>query len=243
MLEDAGPQSVSGWATGSAGPANESGQVLTYVIDSTTNAALFSAAPSVAANGTLTYTTAANASGVSTVTLHLTDSGGTTNGGVDTTGTQSFTITVTSVNDAPTFTAPADRTVNEDAAAQTVVGFTTPFEGAANESAQTMVFTVSNNSNPLFAVQPAISPAGTLTFTPAADANGVATVSVRVTDNGGTLNGGIDTSPIQTFDITIAAVNDAPSFTKGADDVVLEDARPADAVGMGDRAEHRRRCQ
>ena len=49
-----------------------------------------------------------------------------------------------------------------------------------------------------------------LTFTPAADATGSATVSMQIHDNGGTANGGNDTSAIQTFTITVTAVNDAP---------------------------------
>src|SRR5262249_52439688 len=57
---------------------------------------------------------------------------------------------------------------------------------------------------------PDISNAGTLTYTPAPDANGVATVRVRAKDDGGTANGGQDTSPAQTFTITVTAVDDAP---------------------------------
>lgn len=60
---------------------------------------------------------------------------------------------------------------------------------------------------------------GDLTFTPKADANGSATVTVTLTDNGG----GDDTS-VTTLLITVTAVNDAPSFTKGSDQSILEDA-------------------
>ena len=35
-------------------------------------------------------------------------------------------------------------------------------------------------------------------------------MSVRIHDNGGTANGGVDTSAAQTFTITVTAVNDAP---------------------------------
>lgn len=42
-----------------------------------------------------------------------------------------------------------------------------------------------------------------LTYTPAHDASGKAAVTVRLHDNGGTVNGGIDLSPVQTFTITI----------------------------------------
>ena len=59
-------------------------------------------------------------------------------------------------------------------------------------------------------MQPAVSASGALTYTPGPDANGVATVSVWIHDNGGTANGGVDTSTVQTFTITVVAVNDAP---------------------------------
>ncbi len=44
-----------------------------------------------------------------------------------------------------------------------------------------------------------------LSFTPAADANGQALVSVFLRDDGGTANGGDDTSPTRTFTITVDA--------------------------------------
>ena len=47
---------------------------------------------------------------------------------------------------------------------------------------------------------------------------------MQIHDDGGTANGGVDTSAAQTFIINVTAVNDAPSFTKGADQTVLEDA-------------------
>ncbi|HEY2950993.1 MAG TPA: Ig-like domain-containing protein [Verrucomicrobiae bacterium] len=68
-----------------------------------------------------------------------------------------------------------------------------------------------SNANPaLFSVQPAVSVNGTLTYTPAPDANGTAMVTVLLKDNGGTANGGRDTSAPQTFLITILPVNDPP---------------------------------
>ena len=209
--EDAGAQSVSGWATAiSAGPANESGQAVNFVV-SNNNAGLFSAQPAVAANGTLTYTPAANANGSATVSVLIHDNGGTANGGVDTSAAQTFTITVNAVNDAPSFTKGADQTVNEDAGAQSVSGWATAISaGPADESGQTVNFLVSNDNNGLFSAQPAVSSTGTLTYTPAANANGSATVSVQIHDNGGTANGGVDTSAAQTFTITVNAVNDAP---------------------------------
>jgi hypothetical protein len=219
--EDAGAQTVSNWATNiSAGPANESSQTLTFVLSSN-NAPLFSVPPAVSANGTLTYTPAADVSGTATVTVTLKDSGDTANGGSNVSGLSIFLITVRSVNDAPSFTKGADQTVNEDAGAQTVAGWASGISaGPADEAAQTLTFTASNDNNALFSVQPAISSTGTLTYTPAANANGVANLSVTLKDSGGTANGGVDTSAAQTFKITVNDVNDAPSFTKGADQSV-----------------------
>ena len=75
---------------------------------------------------------------------------------------------------------------------------------------------------------------GDLTFTPAADANGTATITLTLSDDGGTANGGADTSAPQTFAITVSGVNDAPSFTKGADQTVLEDAGAQTVARLGD---------
>lgn len=66
-----------------------------------------------------------------------------------------------------------------------------------------MGFIVANNNNALFSAQPAVSPTGTLTYTPASGQSGVATVTVTLTDNGETASGGIDTSAPQTFTVTI----------------------------------------
>jgi uncharacterized repeat protein (TIGR01451 family) len=216
VLEDAGAQTVSGWATNiSAGPANESGQTVSFVITANTNASLFSAGPSVdGTSGDLTYTLAANANGVATITLKAHDNGGTANGGVDDSPTQTFTITVTPVNDAPSFTKGPNQTVAEDSGANTVTGWATAISaGPANESGQSFDFIVNNDNDALFSAQPALAPNGTLTFRPASNANGSATVTVRIHDDGGTANGGVDTSAPQTFTITVTAVNDAPVVT------------------------------
>src|SRR5207302_123192 len=78
-------------------------------------------------------------------------------------------------------------------------------------SGQQVDFLVTNDNSVLFLVQPAISPAGTLTFTLAEDKPGSATVTVRLHNNGGTANGGQDTSAPQTFMITVIPANDGPT--------------------------------
>ena len=218
VLEDAGVQTVNGWATNlSAGPANESSQTLNFPVSNNNNA-LFSVQPAISATGNLTYTPAANANGTALVTVQIHDSGGTANGGVDTSASQTFNINVTAVNDAPSFTKGPDKTVLEEAGVQTFAAWATGISaGPADENSQTVNFIVTNDNNGLFSAQPAVASNGTLTFTPAANANGSTTVTISLHDNGGTANGGADTSAQQTFTINVTAVNDVPSFTKGAD--------------------------
>jgi hypothetical protein len=216
VLEDAGPQTVTGFATNiSAGPPDEAGQTLTFHVSNDNNA-LFSAQPSIdPATGNLTYTTAPNANGSTTVSVYLQDNGGTANGGIDTSPIQTFTITVTPVNDPPSFTLPSppDQTVFQDSGPQTVTGFATNISaGPPDESGQTLTFHVSADNTALFSAQPAIDPStGNLTYTPAAGQTGSALVTVTLQDSGGTANGGVDTSPAQTFTITVQPVNHPPT--------------------------------
>src|SRR2546428_1416375 len=137
------------------------------------NNGLFSVQPTISATGTLTYTPAANANGSATVAVSLKDNGGVANGGSDTSAAQTFTITVTAVNDVPSFTKGANQTMHEDAGAQSITGWGSAIaSGPANESAQTVSFVVSNTNNALFSTQPAVSATGVLTFTQIGRASG-----------------------------------------------------------------------
>ncbi len=189
-----------------------------------TNGALFSGQPSVSPSGTLTFTPAPDAVGSAIVTLTVQDNGGTANGGIDTSPPQTFTITVTGVNDPPSFTKGINPTVLEDAGAQSITGWATAIStGPPDEAGQAVNFVLDAGTPDLFSSGPAISPTGTLTFTPAANAVGTSTISVFLHDNGGTANGGDDTSLTQTFAVTMAPVNDPPSFARGPDQTALED--------------------
>src|SRR5205085_346377 len=178
----------------------------------------------------LVFHPAANANGspYGTFTFQVRDDGGTANAGVDLDqSANTLTANVTSVNDVPSFTKGADPTVLEDAGAQSAAGWATAISaGPPDESGQALNFIVTNNNNGLFtaAGQPAVDSSGKLTYTPASNANGSALVYVKLHDDGGTANGGVDTSAVQTFTINVTAVNDVPSFTKGSDQTVLEDA-------------------
>ncbi len=103
--------------------------------------------------------------------------------------------------------------------------------GPPDEAGQTLTFLVSNNNNAIFSAQPAISPAGTLTYTPAYGFDGVAMVTVRLMDNGGTALGGIDTSAPQTFTITVHALNNPPTLDALGNLTINEDA-PQQTVNL-----------
>ena len=112
---------------------------------------------------------------------------------------RAFTITVTDVNEAPTLTAITDRRVYNVSTSQVVnlAGIT-----AGPETAQTTTTSVSTSNPTVFS---AINIVGTqIQFTLAA---GIATpqdvvVTVRVRDNGGVANGGVD-SVVRTFKLGI----------------------------------------
>ncbi|MFZ6026726.1 MAG: cadherin domain-containing protein [Chloroflexota bacterium] len=232
VLEDSGAYSGA-WATAiSPGPANEAGQGLAFNIVANTNPALFSSGPAVAADGALSFTPAANANGSATLTLALQDDGGTANGGQDTSAQQSFTITLTAVNDAPSFVAGSDVNVTEDSGPYSSSGWATAISaGPADEAGQTLAFQVTGNTDPaLFSSGPAVAPNGTLSFTPEVNASGVATITLALQDDGGTANGGQDTSPGQTFHITIDAVNDVP-VVSAATFAIDENSANGTAVG------------
>src|SRR6185295_7561526 len=105
------------------------------------------------------------------------------------------------VNDPPTFLQSGNQTVLANAGPQSVTNFITTFSpGPADESAQTVQFIVTGNTNPgLFSAAPAIDTSGTLTYTPATNVSGSATITIVAKDNGG----GTDTSAPQNFTITV----------------------------------------
>jgi Calx-beta domain/FG-GAP-like repeat/Bacterial Ig domain len=131
-------------------------------------------------------------------------------GGGAITDTDIITVTVNPVNDAPTFTPGADITVSEDGERYNQVWATNLSSGALDDPTQKLKFLVRNSNNTLFSEQPSIDSEGKLIFKSAANANGEATVTVQLQDDGGVLKGGKDTSESVTFKITVTPVADAP---------------------------------
>jgi hypothetical protein len=131
----------------------------------------------------------------------------TTNNGGSTafsTAVGQLSITVFSVNDAPSFSAGPDQTVSRDSGLTTVIGWASDISpGATNELEQSLSFLLNNDSPSLFATRPSISSDGTLHYMPAENAVGTAEITVQLRDDGGTERGGIDTSSVHTLRITI----------------------------------------
>lgn len=102
VAQNCGAVTRTGWAGAiSPGPANEASQVVAFRVAASLPK-LFLVQPAVTASGgALTFTPAANVSGSSTVAVTAVDSGGTANGGSDTSATAYFIITITPGEGAP----------------------------------------------------------------------------------------------------------------------------------------------
>ncbi len=211
MTEDFGPTVIPGWATGfSPGPADETGQELSFTVVAD-DPSLFGTQPAISPAGDLSFAPAVDANGAANFTIRLVDDGGTEFGGVDTSPAATATLTIEPVNDPPSFVAGPDVVVLEDAGGQTIAGWATAISpGPPDEIGQTVAFAVVADDPSLFAVQPALSSSGDLTFTPQPDTAGSAIITITTSDDGGTALGGIDTGPPVTAAVTIDPVDDAP---------------------------------
>lgn len=138
--------------------------------------------------------------------------------------TRTFTVTVASVNDAPTLDAISNVTVNEDAAQQAIA--LTGISAGPLES-QTLTVTATSDNAALFDVFSVVysSPqaSGTLNIRPKANLFGPASVTVTVTDNGSNVAPNANTFS-RTFTFNVTPVNDPPVFNAIADVNINEDA-------------------
>jgi VCBS repeat-containing protein len=150
----------------------------------------------------LTYVPAANYYDVDSFTFTASD-------GRTTTPVTTVSITVTPVNDPPSFVMGPDVTVNEDADVQTIPSWATGIDDGDPVGSQVLTFTLTNDNPALFNLQPRISSNGTLTFAAPTNAHGTATVTVTLTDDD-RAGGAAITTPPQTFTITVVSVNDPP---------------------------------
>ncbi|MBI5774413.1 MAG: choice-of-anchor D domain-containing protein [Verrucomicrobia bacterium] len=157
----------------------------------------------------LTYLPDENANGKDLITFQVQDDGGKLSKVVK------IEIAILPVNDAPSFNLASNAVeLAEDSPKRSITNFAVDLDrggsGHATEAKQMLYFVVTNGASNLFKTQPAIDPAGRLTFEPAKNAHGEATVGVILKDKSGTANGGVDTSAQAFFTLTITNVNDTP---------------------------------
>ena len=205
--QDSGPQTVSDWAGDvKAGPANESGQVLTFNVTGNTDAGLFAAGPAVSAAGTLTYTPKTGQSGTASVTIVLADDGGTADGGADTSGPQTFTITVVHVNAKPV-AASDSYSLTEDGGATSVAA---PGVLANDTDADGDALTAALGTGPAHAAAGfALAADGSFSYTPEPDFCGTDSFTYTASD-------GTESSTAATVTLNVGCVNDAPVVTSTA---------------------------
>lgn len=155
----------------------------------------------------LTYTPNPNFNGTDSFRFLLSD-------GVHDSQPATVSITVLAVNDAPSFNLGANQPPNTGP--QVVANWASAISAGPNETGQSVTFAVTNDNNGAFTTQPTIDAAGTLRFRLSGPLAGTVTVTVVLSDDGGTANGGSDTSAPQTFTIGGTPTLGTPSVTAPA---------------------------
>jgi VCBS repeat-containing protein len=183
----------------------------------------------LAANGTFTYTPAANFNGSDSFSYTITD--GTL------TSTATVTLTVTDVNDLPTATASTS-SGNEDTDIAVALGGTdidgtvaTVTVTSLPPASQGVLYLADGTTQVAAGTPITAAQAASLIFTPAANFNGTVTIAFTVTDNDG------GTSAPANEVITVTAVNDAPTAVANtyttAEDTAVSGNVLTDDTGAG----------
>jgi hypothetical protein len=238
IAEDAPQQTVT--LTGITAGGGES-QPLKLTVSSSNTTLI--ATPTVSyltpnSSGSISFTPTADLSGTALIVLTVEDGG--LDGDLATAGDNltvmtSFTVTVTPVNDTPLLNQPSNLTIAEDAAQQTVN--LSGIAAGGGETQPLRVTAISSNTglipNPTVTYTSA-SATGSIAFTPVADQNGSAVITVTVTDGG--LDGDLATpgdnlSFSRSFTVTVTPVNDAPLMDALSDLTIAEDA-PLQTVSL-----------
>jgi len=229
--EDAPEQTVN--LSGITAGGGESQPLLVVAVSSNPDlipdpAVIYTSADAV---GSLKFTPTANLNGVAMIFVTVFDGGldldlSTTADNLST--TRVFTVTVTSLNDAPTVDRPVDLTIPEDSPEQTVglSGIT-----AGGGESQPLRVTASSSNTGLIptpnVIYTSADATGSLKFTPVADQSGSAVITITVEDGGldEDLSTAADNATVTTtFTVTVTPVNDAPTLDQPGDLTIAEDA-------------------
>jgi hypothetical protein len=156
------------------------------------------------ADRTLSITPAVNQFGTATISITVSDNGYM--------ATDTFLLTVNSVNDVPTISDITNRTISEDGNTGAIAFTIGDVETAA---ASLTVTRSSSNTTLVPTANIVLGGSGanrTVTVTPAANQFGTSTITLTVSDGSASAN--------DTFLLTISAVNDAPTITDIVDQTI-----------------------
>jgi gliding motility-associated-like protein len=223
ISEDA-PQQIINLAGISAGGGENQTLTITATSDNPTLINPTVTYTSSNATGSLSYTPVANQFGTAIITVTVDDGASANN-----TNIQTFTVSVSPVNDQPTLDAISDpAAINEDAAEQTI-----NLSGISPGPAETQTLAISATSdNPALIPNPTITynnpdANGTLVYTPVADQFGTATVTLTVDDGEA-----IDNTIIETFTVTVLSINDQPTLDAITDPLIIDEDAPEQTINL-----------
>jgi len=202
--------------TGVTKGINENNQQLTWVVSSS-NEDVVKLSPieyvQTANTATLKYEVQKSRSGTATISVTVVDNGSGIPPNVNT-YSQTFTITVSDINDAPTLDLIENKKIPEDAPL-TPISLTGITAGLGEET-QDIIVSVEAAKPELFETLAVVytnrQSTGTLQIKPKPNANGSSQITVTVKDSGpGSPTPNVNTFK-QSFTLTITPVNDAPVF-------------------------------
>lgn len=163
---------------------------------------LFLAPPTVSGFGALTFVPAEDKSGSTEVSVVLQNAAGLA------TSPESFHITISPVNDPPTFDVGEDITVEAASGAHFISGWASNIAaGPEDEAAQDVSFVIESNSAPELFRSPSmlLSPNGALNFNLAEGSIGEAAITISLVDDGGTSGlGASNASASASFTLTVS---------------------------------------
>ncbi|RZJ61761.1 MAG: tandem-95 repeat protein, partial [Acidovorax sp.] len=199
------------------------------------------------AGSNVTFTTAANATSNVTLNVGINDGGNTGSGGAQT-DSETVTLVVTAVNDAPTVAAPGSIAFNEDTTgAVTGISFADLDAGSSSVTVTLSVpggtmaatggggVTVGGTASALTLTGSVANintfiAGSNVTYTPAANASGNVTLSVGINDGGNTGSGGAQIAST-TVTLAVAGDNDAPVAV--ADSITVAEGGTATVLSGG----------
>ncbi len=159
------------------------------------------------ANRTVSVTPASNQNGSATITLTVSDG--------SLTGTDTFVLTVNTVNDSPTISSIANQTINEDVA----TGALTFTVGDVETAAGSLTVTRTSGNQTLIPLANVVLGGSganrTVTVTPGLNQVGSTSINLTVSDGLNSTN--------TSFTVTVNAVNDAPTISDVTNQSVSED--------------------